>query len=366
MKRIILITLTCISIQHVLAQPFRKEEIKDIAQKVADWQIQNYTGKYGDLNWVNATFYLGLSRWDATAEKECQDSRYFEWLQQLGERNEWQVGKRMYHADDICISQTYLELYKETENKEMLGPTLERMEWVMQNPPQGTFELDYKTMSNLEHWTWCDALFMAPPAYFKMAAITGDRRLTKFAHKEFMATYDFLFDKDENLFYRDFRYLDKKEANGKKIFWGRGNGWVLGGLAEILEALPQTDRHYSFYQELFCNMARRISELQSEDGFWRASLLDPEAYPTPETSSTGFFVYGLAYGINKGILSKEEFMPIVIKGWNALISAVEESGKLGYVQPIGADPRKVTSEMTEVYGPGAFLLAGSEIYRMAE
>ena len=57
---------------------------------------------------------------------------------------------------------------------------------------------------------------------------------------------------------------------------------------------------------------------------------------------------------------------MVEKGWQALVSAVGEDGKLGYVQPIGADPKKVTPDMTEVYGPGAFLLAGTEIYRMAQ
>ena len=95
-----------------------------------------------------------------------------------------------------------------------------------------------------------------------------------------------------------------------------------------------------------------------------ASLLDPDAYPSPETSCSGFFVYALAYGLNEGLLPKEKFLPVVEKGWKALLSAVEEDGKLGYVQPIGADPKKVTRNMTEVYGPGAFLLAGTEMYRM--
>ena len=116
--------------------------------------------------------------------------------------------------------------------------------------------------------------------------------------------------------------------------------------------------------DLFVRLAERIAEFLLADGFWRASLLDPQSYPAPETSGTGFFVYALAYGINQGILPAEKFLPIVEKGWKALVSAVEENGKLGYVQPIGADPEKVKREMTEVYGVGAFLLTGCEIYRM--
>ena len=147
-------------------------------------------------------------------------------------------------------------------------------------------------------------------------------------------------------------------------FWGRGNGWVLGGLAEILQVLPKEESSYDFYKQLFVTLATRVAELQSPDGYWHASLLDPASYPSPETSATGFIVYALAYGVNEGLLDKAFFMPAIEKGWKALVDAVEPDGKLGYVQPIGADPRKVTREMTEVYGVGAFLLAGCQIYKM--
>ena len=184
--------------------------------------------------------------------------------------------------------------------------------------------------------------------------------------KEYKATYDFLFDKEENLFYRDWRYFDKREVNGKKVFWGRGNGWVLGGLVEILKELPKKDKNRKFYEELFVKLATRVAGLQHPDGFWHASLLDPASYPSPETSCTTFIVYSIAYGINEGLLDKETYLPVMIEGWKALVSAVRPDGKLGYVQQIGADPKKVTRDMTEVYGVGAFLMAGNEIYKMAK
>jgi len=107
-----------------------------------------------------------------------------------------------------------------------------------------------------------------------------------------------------------------------------------------------------------------MASLQGEDGYWHASLLDPKSYPSPETSATGFIVYALAYGVNEGLLDKEQMIPVIKKGWEALVKAVEKDGKLGYVQPIGADPKKVTREMTEVYGVGAFLLAGNQMYKL--
>ena len=105
--------------------------------------------------------------------------------------------------------------------------------------------------------------------------------------------------------------------------------------------------------------------MQQRDGYWHASLLDPEAYPSPETSATGFITYGLAYGVRTGLLEKDRYLPIVMKGWDAMCRAVSDNGRLGYVQPIGGDPQKVSAEMTQVYGVGSFLSLGSEIYQLA-
>ena len=273
----------------------------------------------------------------------------------------------MYHADDVCIAQTYIDFYNKEKNENMLKPTIARADWVLNNPSNGSMDLDYSKGSTIERWTWCDALFMAPGVYTRLYTLTGNRKYMHFADSEFRATYNHLYDKDEDLFYRDSRYIGQKEANGKKIFWGRGNGWVIGGLAEILKTLPAEDTEFRpFYLELYKEMSERLAGLQGKDGYWHASLLDPDSYPSPETSATGFIVYGLAYGINQGYLPADKYLPVVKKGWEALTRAVEANGKLGWVQPVGADPKKVTRDMTELYGTGAFLMAASEIYKLAD
>lgn len=340
------------------------EEVTRVMKQVADWQIGHFEEvKHRRTDWTNAALYLGMFQWASLAE-ENGDTTYFKWLRKIGNRNYWQPGGRMYHADDIAVSQLYLDMYKKYGKEGMIQPTLARTDWVIAHPSRGSFDLDYRRPETLERWTWCDALFMAPAVYARLYAMTGDKKYIRFMEREFKATYEQLFDEEEDLFYRDRRYLGQQEANGAKVFWGRGNGWVMGGLCQLLEQLPQKSKYRSFYEDLFVRMAERIAALQQADGFWRASLLDPESYPAPETSSTGFFVYALAYGINQGILPSEKFRPVVEKGWQALVSAVEEDGKLGYVQPIGADPKKVSREMTEVYGVGAFLLTGCEVYKM--
>lgn len=345
---------------------FKKEDVLKVGNKVADWQI-GYFPKQGSssdpTSWLNGALYMGMMDWaDLTGDK-----KYDEWLNKLFNKLRWQPGPRMYHADDICIGQTYLDMYRKHKKKGMFQPTEARAEWVVNHPSEGEMHLNYGKSSSLERWSWCDALFMAPPLYARLYALTGDKKYMEFSHKEFQVTYDKLFDKDEHLFYRDANYIGKKEANGSKIFWGRGNGWVLGGLVEMLKELPKDDKTYRpYYKDLFVEMCNRIVDLQSKDGFWKASLLDPGSYPSPETSATGFITYALAYGIEQGLLPRDKFLPAVKNGWKALVDSVAEDGKLCWVQPVGSDPKHVSKENTEVYGVGAFLMTASEVYKLSQ
>lgn len=356
-----------IAVQVTAQTDFDKVAIKSIMKRVADWQIANPNkgDEHDDLDWTHAALYMGMLDWAELTEKEDGDDSYYQWLMRIGRRNHFQVGKWMYHADFIAVGQPFIDLYIKYGDKKMIAPVMARANWVVENPAETTLELDYRNMETLDRWSWCDALFMAPPVYAKLYALTKDKKYLDFLNKEYKATYDYLYDKGEHLFFRDCRYFEKREANGKKVFWGRGNGWVLGGLSEILQALPKEEPSRAFYRDLFVELATCVAGLQSTDGYWHASLLDPASYPSPETSATGFVVYALAYGVNEGLLDMKAFMPVIKKGWKALVAAVEPDGKLGYVQPIGADPRKVTRDMTEVYGVGAFLLSGCQIYKMA-
>ena len=157
---------------------------------------------------------------------------------------------------------------------------------------------------------------------------------------------------------------DKKSENGKKIFWSRGNGWVFGGLALILDAMPQDYEHRPFYLNLYKEMATKIKDLQHEDGLWRTSLLSPESYNHGEVSGSGFYTFGMAYGINNGILDKAEYTPVVEKAWDALRGCQHEDGMIGWVQNIGASPEPASEDSWQNYGTGAYLLAGSEVLKM--
>ncbi len=345
------------------------EAIMKVMKAVADWQIDNFTSvPHHQLDWTNGALYAGMIEF----AKISPERKYMDWLYGIGKSHLWQPHKNMYHADDLAVSQMYLEMYrlKKTDKDSYLivAPTQARLDYVISHPSSGSLLLDYGDPQTTERWSWCDALFMAPPVYAKLSAITGENKYLEFMDREYKVTWNFLYDADEHLFYRDHRYFPEKalEANGRKIFWGRGNGWVMGGLVALLKELPDDSVYRPFYEKLFAEMAEKVALCQDKEGFWHASMLDHESFPNPETSSSSFFCYALAYGINSGLLDKEIYTPVVSSAWKALVSAVHADGKLGWVQPIGQDPKVVTSDMTEVYGVGAFLLAGTEMIKFSQ
>ncbi len=274
---------------------------------------------------------------------------------------DWSCGPRFRHADDICIGQTWLELNEIKPAPYKIEHIKNRIDSLMADPMPGRVD-----------WWWCDALYMAPPAIARLAKATGELKYLDYMNKMWWDAYDFLYDKEECLFYRDDRFRIKedgsgrREPNGKKVFWSRGNGWVIAGIARILDYMPRDYPDRERYIEVFREMAQKIASSQGEDGLWRASLLYPEGHSHGETSGSGFFCYALAWGINNGILDKETYLPVVLRTWNGLNDAVQKNGKLGWVQRIGSAPDDINPDGTEVYGVGAYLLAGSEIIKLID
>ncbi|MCT4586588.1 MAG: glycoside hydrolase family 88 protein [Carboxylicivirga sp.] len=343
----------------------QKTEVMEVMTKVADWQIQQKL-RHRLADWTNGALYAGM----VDFAKLSDDQKYLDWLYEIGEKTNWdkmpRPAREMYHADDYAVGMMYLEMYKLKKEDKMLQTMKKRLDYQIANPSNRSMDHNWwRDEAPAQRWTWCDALFMGPTVFAKMYGITGERKYIDFMNKEYHATTDFLYDHAEHLFYRDSRYFHQREPNGKKMFWGRGNGWVFGGLAIILPELEDNYKEKMWYEKLFTDMAKKVASLQDKDGYWHASMLDMKNYPHPETSSTGFFVYGLAWGVNNGYLDREKYLPVVLKGWEALTKAVYPNGKLGWVQPIGENPKKTKKDMTEVYGVGAFLKAGCEVYKLA-
>jgi unsaturated rhamnogalacturonyl hydrolase len=347
------------------AVEFNPKAILAVMQRVADWQLAHPTiaSNRPPTGWVQATGEAGLMALAGISG----DPKYRASVLALGVTNRWQLGKKLYDADDHAIGQAWAEIYLLYRDPKMIAPMLAKFDAILAHP-SGTASLHYAKREDpktRELWAWCDSMFMAPPAWVRAYACTGDEKYLSYAVTNWWRTCDYLYDKEEHLYYRDSTYFDKKEANGKKVFWGRGNGWVMAGLVRTLQYLPMNHPDRPRFEQLFMDMAAKILTCQQPDGLWRASLLDPESYPLKETSSSGFYTYALAWGVNQGLLDRAQFEPAVRKAWAALVGCVDADGKLTHVQPVGADPKKFAEDATEVYGVGAFLLAGSEFYRLA-
>lgn len=335
--------------------------VLDTLRRVADWQLAHPTGSSydsGEQGWIYCALYAGILALDEIDGT----GKYRHAMIAMGTKFRWRAAPRLYHADDQCISQIYLDLYAKHPDPVRLAPTRESFDLVLTHPARGGLRTG--NISNQERWSWCDALFMAPPAWIRLYRVTNDPRYLEFMDREWWATTDYLYDSGEHLFFRDGSYFDKREANGAKVFWSRGNGWVLAGLARILPLLPADHPHRARYQRQFEEMAARVGSLQQPDGLWRASLLDPASFPLKETSGSSFFTFALAWGINAGLLDRRIYEPTVRKAWAALLGCVTPDGKVQNVQPVGEDPHVFEPTHNEPFGAGAFLLAGAEVYRL--
>jgi rhamnogalacturonyl hydrolase YesR len=326
-------------------------------EQVADWQLAHPSRDARD-GWIYAAFYTGVMALNSVAP----DAKYHDAMLAQGEQNDWKPARRTYMADDHAVTQMYLELYLLDKRPEMIAPTQARFDYVLANPRDD--DLDYSKKGASDKWSWCDSLFMDPPAWARLTEATGDPKYLNSADRRWWVTSDYLYDKDEHLFYRDSRFFPQREPNGQKIFWSRGNGWVLAGLVRMLEAMPADYPDRAKYVQQFQDMAAKIKTLQQPDGLWPPGLLDPVAHPQKETSGTGFFTYALAWGVNHGLLDRAAYESVVLKAWAGLTAGVQPDGKLIHVQPVGDSAKGFADDSTTPYGPGAFLLAGSEVYKM--
>ncbi len=341
------------------AADLKPAEIIQDMKRVADWQIEN-PSEHEIHDWTQTPYFMGLFN----LHQVSGDGKYLAAVDGFGAQLNYGPGPRIKHADDHAVLQAWLDLYTLDRNEAKLKPAVAHFDTLVnalasepvRSISGGTFT-----------WCWCDALFMSPPVWAHLSKITGDPKFFNWADREWWTTTDVLYDPTHKLFYRDNRYFAARSHTGKKVFWARGNGWVAGGLISVLDHIPADHPSRERYLGLYHDMMFALLKLQNADGLWRTSLLDPED-AKGESSGTSFFLYAMAWGINRGLLPAEQFRPAVMNGYRAISKNIQPTGMLGYVQKIGEAPdgMETTAESTEVYGTGAFLLAGSEIVRLLD
>jgi unsaturated rhamnogalacturonyl hydrolase len=336
-----------------LSPALTPKAIDAAVRKVADWELAR-SQPYFDRIWTWSVLYSGFM----AASKSTGDPRYHDAMVAMSEKFDWSLRNRTPNADDQSVAQTYLELYLEKPEPARIVPTRTDLDSII--------HLDTLNARDPRiPWWWCDALFMAPPVWARMYAATGDHKYIEYLDRQWQRTSELLYDKEEHLYARDATYLSKREANGQKVFWSRGEGWVMGGLVRTLEYLPQDDPQRPFYVNQLREMSARVAQLQGPDGLWHAGLLDQAAYPQPEISGSALMVYGMAWGVNEGVLDAKMYRPVIERAWRGMLEHVYADGRLGDIQQTGAEPAFYLPGASYNYGVGGFLLAGSELKKMS-
>jgi len=311
-------------------------------------------------NWISAAFLTSLTRLTRVSGASGGNAmlrdtaQHFNFALQGG-----QSAHSMLDADNIALGETYQELYARSGWAGELAPLKQRLDYV-------TPYLQLDPAPKRLVWWWCDALFMAPPVFARMSVLTGDPGYLKAADTQWWRQTERLWSPADGLYFRDARFIDRRSKNGKRVFWSRGNGWVVGGIARVLESMPADYPSRQRYVDTLRTMSASLAKLQRPDGLWSANLLDGEDPAGAETSGSAFFVYAMAWGINHGLLDRKTYLPVVLRGWSALAGAVQPDGLLGYVQLPGDQPWSTKAEDHAMYGTAGLILGGLEMMKLGQ
>lgn len=360
----------------ISAKTWTADKVKELITRVNTYWQQNNKAETRSF-WDPAAYHTG----NMEVYKLLKDDKQLDYTRRWAYHNNWSGAteadpSRWKYANygegkdyvlfgdwQVCF-QTYIDLY----NLAIANGGTDADNYFMVKRAKEV--MHYEAYSkNDDYWWWSDALYMVMPVMTKMYKLTGDVQYLDKLYENLLYSDRIMLDQETGLYFRDARYVypNHKSVNGKKDFWARGDGWVLAGLAKVLQDLPKDYKHYKFFVDKFQRLADIVAKTQQKDGYWTRSILDPNHAPGPETSGTAFFAYGIMWGVNNGFLAKKDYKKCIDRAWQYISeTAVQADGKVGYVQPIGdrAIPGQTVDANSQAnFGVGAVLLAACEYYR---
>ncbi len=248
-----------------LSPKLKPKAVAAAMRKVADWQLaqsQQYFAAFdrskqldGEI-WTWGALYSGLM----AMSESLGDPKYANVMRETGKAYNWELSKTEGDANQQSMAQTFLELYLMDKKPEELAPTQKRYDAILAGP-----RVEVGSTRRIEWW-WCDALFMGPPSWARLYAATGDKKYITYLDEEWAKTSQELWDPTSHLYFRDTTFITAKEKNGQKVFWSRGEGWVMAGLARTLQYLPKDDPARAMYETQLKEMAAAVANIQGPDG----------------------------------------------------------------------------------------------------
>lgn len=358
------------------AKTWTADQVKELITRVNTYWQQNNKAETRSF-WDPAAYHTG----NMEVYKLLKDDKQLDYTRRWAYHNNWSGAteadpSRWKYANygegkdyvlfgdwQVCF-QTYIDLY----NLAIANGGTDADNYFMVKRAKEVMHYEAYSKKD-DYWWWSDALYMVMPVMTKMYKLTGDVQYLDKLYENLLYSDRIMLDQETGLYFRDARYVypNHKSVNGKKDFWARGDGWVLAGLAKVLQDLPKDYKHYKFFVDKFQRLADIVAKTQQKDGYWTRSILDPNHAPGPETSGTAFFAYGIMWGVNNGFLAKKDYKKCIDRAWQYISeTAVQADGKVGYVQPIGdrAIPGQTVDANSQAnFGVGAMLLAACEYYR---
>ena len=312
--------------------------------------------------WTRAVYYEGLMALYTVDKKKA----YYDYAVDWATKHNWNLRGEITtrNGDNQACGQTYIDLYRLDKQEERIKNIKASIDTMM-------------ATDKINDWTWVDAIQMGMPVFSRLGVVYNDTNYFHRMHK----MYDYtkyqqgggLYNAADGLWWRDKDFTPPyKEPNGKNCYWSRGNGWVVTALVRVLQLLPKKDPNYNEYLNDYKSMMNAVAPLQRNDGYWNVSLYDSTDFGGKELTGTSLFAYGMAWGINNGFLNRKNFLPVVVKAWEAMEQSVHPNGFLGYVQGTGKEPKDSQPvgydhvPDFEDFGLGCFLLGASEVYKLTK
>ena len=391
MRKIFLTIIVLLTVTVTYAQGEKANEVMNTLRQVNNYFMAKHSDPTLPTNvgrirpsslWTRGVYYEGLM---ALYEIDA-DERYIDYTDRWARFHQWtpRNGVQTNDADDQCCGQTYVDRYLQSGGKEKIIYVITNLNNQMSTPNTKASVKQALREANANGelygwWTWIDAIQMAMPLYMQVYKVTGDRRYADHAMKMYRWTRDTLagglFNEREGLWWRDKDFVAPYQTpDGKNCYWSRGNGWVYAALVRCMNQLSPKDQYYKELKKDFLLMSSALKVCQRpEDGLWNPSLVSYADFGGKETTGTALFLYGMAWGIRKGILKEKKYKSVCDRAWEGLVrDCVHPNGFLGWVQgtgkaPSDGQPLSYTKVPDfEDYGTGCFLLGGTEYYKLVK
>lgn len=234
----------------------------------------------------------------------------------------------------------------------------------------GTLYRKVGVSESMHNTMWCDDMYMSVPFLCRYAEYSGDGTYVDEAARQLLLYKSYLYMEEIQLMSHVYHVLKEKPT---LTTWGRGNGWVLFSLTELLKVLPSDHEYYQDILTFYRQLAEGCLKVQGQNGLWHQVLIDSESYE--ESSCTSMFIYAFANGVRYGwIENPSKYIHAVMAGWKGLTErAIDKHGNLyGVCQGSSYSfsnfyyKHELPWKLNDTHGIGIVLLAGTETRRMLE